>query len=80
MKYVIIIAVVLFLVYNIAKLVKAIIDKRKSKASKKGVKKRTLPKKKIKIRGTTNSEHSNANYPNISRRFKWNGNRVRKRT
>ena len=34
MKYVIIIAVVLFLVYNIAKLVKAIIDKRKSKASK----------------------------------------------
>lgn len=34
MKYVIIIAVVLFLVYNIAKLVKAIIDKKKSKASK----------------------------------------------
>lgn len=34
MKYVIIIAVVLFLVYNVAKLVKAIIDKKKSKASK----------------------------------------------
>lgn len=34
MKYIIIVAVVLFLVYNIAKLVKAIIEKRKSKASK----------------------------------------------
>ena len=34
MKYIIIVAVVLFLVYNIAKLIKAIIDKKKSKASK----------------------------------------------
>ena len=34
MKYVIIIAVVLFLVYNLAKLIKAIIDKKKSRASK----------------------------------------------
>lgn len=34
MKYIIIVAVVLFLVYNLAKLIKAIIDKKKSKASK----------------------------------------------
>lgn len=52
MKYVIIIAVVLFLVYNIAKLVKAIIDKRKSKASKdKGGEKENLAEEENKDKG-----------------------------
>ena len=52
MKYIIIIAVVLFLVYNVAKLVKAIIDKRKSKASKeKGGENKNLAQEEIKDKG-----------------------------
>ena len=52
MKYVIIIAVVLFLVYNIAKLVKAIIDKRKSKESKeKGGEEKNLAEEENKNKG-----------------------------
>lgn len=49
MKYVIIIAIVLFSVYNVAKLVKAIIDKRKSKKSKdKGGESENLAEEEIK--------------------------------
>ena len=52
MKYIIIVAIVLFLVYNIAKLVKAIIDKKKSKASKdKGGEKESLAEEENKDKG-----------------------------
>lgn len=52
MKYVIIIAIVLFLVYNVAKLIKAIIDKKKSKASKeKGGEEKNLAEEENKNKG-----------------------------
>ena len=52
MKYIIIVAVVLFLVYNVAKLVKAIIDKKKSKASKdKGGEEKNLAEEENKNKG-----------------------------
>lgn len=52
MKYVIIIAIILFLVYNVAKLIKAIIDKKKSKASKeKGGEEKNLAEEENKNKG-----------------------------